>query len=60
MKRTDKKTNTNKRETGSSARGFEAYEESLHLEGRNAVMEALNHNKPIDKIFVKKGEVDGT
>ena len=40
--------------------GFEAFEDSLRLEGRNAVMEALNHDRPIDKIFLKKGEVEGT
>lgn len=32
----------------------------LQLEGRNPVMEALNHGKTIDKIIVKKGEVEGT
>lgn len=42
------------------SRGFEAFEDSLRLEGRNAVMEALNHDRPIDKIFLKKGEVEGT
>lgn len=35
-------------------------EDNLQLEGRNSVLEALNFNKPIDKIFVKKGEVEGT
>ena len=35
-------------------------ENEFQLEGRNSVLEALNHNKTIDKIFVKKGEVDGT
>jgi len=30
------------------------------LEGRNAVLEALNHNKPIDKIYVKKGPSEGS
>ncbi len=35
-------------------------EDSFQLEGRNSVLEALNHNKTIDKIFVKKGEVEGT
>ena len=29
-----------------------AFEEGLQLEGRNPVMEALNHDKPIDKIIV--------
>jgi 23S rRNA (guanosine2251-2'-O)-methyltransferase len=37
-----------------------AYDEGLQLEGRNAVLEAINHDKPIDKIFVKKGEIEGT
>jgi 23S rRNA (guanosine2251-2'-O)-methyltransferase len=37
-----------------------AYDEGLQLEGRNAVLEALNHDKPIDKIFMKKGEIEGT
>ncbi len=32
-------------------------ESALRLEGRNAVLEALNHDKPIDKILVKKGEI---
>ena len=34
--------------------------DELRLVGRNAVMEALNTDKPIDKIFFKKGEVEGT
>lgn len=33
---------------------------ALQLEGRNPVMEALNHGKTIDKIIVKKGEIEGT
>ena len=37
-----------------------AFEDGLQLEGRNPVMEALNHNKPIDKIIVKKGAIEGT
>ncbi len=37
-----------------------AFEEGLQLEGRNPVLEALNHNKPIDKIIVKKGAIEGT
>ena len=32
----------------------------LVLIGRNAVLEALNHDKPMDKILVKRGGVDGT
>lgn len=35
-------------------------EDIFQLEGRNSVLEALNHNKTIDKIFVKKGEIEGT
>ncbi len=35
-------------------------EESSNLEGRNPVLEALNHDRPIDKILVKKGEIEGT
>lgn len=35
-------------------------ENEFQLEGRNSVLEALNHNKTIDKIFVKKGEIEGT
>ncbi|HAG04476.1 MAG TPA: 23S rRNA (guanosine(2251)-2'-O)-methyltransferase RlmB [Lachnospiraceae bacterium] len=35
-------------------------EQGLQLEGRNAVLEALNHDKPIDKLFIKKGEIEGT
>lgn len=34
--------------------------DGLQLEGRNPVLEALNNDKTIDKIFVKKGEIEGT
>ena len=37
-----------------------AFDEGLQLEGRNAVLEALSNDKPIDKLFVKKGEIEGT
>ncbi len=37
-----------------------AFDEGLQLEGRNAVLEALKADKPIDKLFVKKGEIEGT
>ena len=30
------------------------------IEGRNPVMEALKSKRPIDKIFVKKGEIAGS
>lgn len=32
----------------------------LQLEGRNAVLEALNHERTIDRILVKKGDIEGT
>lgn len=35
-------------------------ESTNQLEGRNPVLEALNHDRPIDKIIVKKGEIEGT
>lgn len=34
--------------------------ERLQLEGRNPVLEAINHDKSIDKILFKKGEIEGT
>ncbi|MCD8216116.1 MAG: 23S rRNA (guanosine(2251)-2'-O)-methyltransferase RlmB [Clostridiales bacterium] len=39
---------------------FDEIRESTQLEGRNAVLAALNHGRSIDKIFLKKGEVEGT
>lgn len=35
-------------------------ENIFQIEGRNSVLEAINHSKTIDKIFVKKGEIEGT
>ncbi|MDR2648733.1 MAG: 23S rRNA (guanosine(2251)-2'-O)-methyltransferase RlmB [Clostridiales bacterium] len=32
----------------------------LILTGRNAILEALNHEKPIDKILLRRGNVEGT
>ncbi len=32
----------------------------MRLEGRNAVLEALNSNSPIDKIYFIKGQVEGS
>ncbi len=37
-----------------------AFDDGLQLEGRNSVLEALNHDKPIDKLIVKKGGIEGT
>ncbi len=34
--------------------------ETIKLEGRNAVLEALNSDRDIDKIFFKEGEIEGT
>ena len=39
--------------------GREAIENEL-IEGRNAVIEALRAGRPIDKIFIAKGDVDKT
>ncbi len=36
------------------------FNEGLQLEGRNAVLEAISSGRDIDKIWVKKGEVEGT
>ncbi|MDR1689429.1 MAG: 23S rRNA (guanosine(2251)-2'-O)-methyltransferase RlmB [Clostridiales bacterium] len=35
-------------------------EDIYRLEGRKAVLEAINHDRQIDKIFIKKGEIEGT
>ncbi len=37
-----------------------AFDDGLQLEGRNPVLEALNHGKTIDKILVRKGGIEGT
>lgn len=41
---------------------FEKTEEhnELQIEGRNSVLEAIKKGRTIDKILVKKGEIDGT
>ena len=44
-------------------RGFEKkpfFDDNLKLEGRNSVLEALNNDRPIDKIFIKSGEIEGS
>ncbi len=59
----NKKTSNKKKQTKpmQKPRRFDDFEEDgFQLEGRNSVLEALNHNKTIDKIFVKKGEIEGT
>lgn len=70
----NRRTKQNKRTNGSRTKGrevpgerynqrynrFDEIRESSQLEGRNPVMEALNRGRHIDKIFVKKGEVEGT
>lgn len=50
----NKKTSFNKYDDNT------AFDEGLQLEGRNPVLEALNHDKPIDKLIVKKGGIEGT
>ncbi len=37
-----------------------AFDDGLQLEGRNPVLEALNHNRTIDKILVRRGGIEGT
>jgi len=32
----------------------------FQLEGRKAVLEAITRGRPIDKLFIKKGEIEGT
>ncbi len=34
--------------------------ENIQVEGRNAVLEAVNNDSPIDKIMFKKGEIEGS
>ncbi len=43
-----------------SERDENEFKESFQLEGRNPVLEAINSGKTIDKIIVKKGEIEGT
>lgn len=38
----------------------ESFEENFQIEGRNPVLEAIKKEKPIDKILIKKGEIEGT
>ena len=51
-----------KKEYNRGRKNFDENEtaESNNLEGRNPVLEALNHDRPIDKIIVKKGGIEGT
>jgi len=56
-----KNKNSNKNFTENNKyNNFDEEFQSLQLEGRNPVLEALNHDKTIDKIIVKKGEIEGT
>ena len=55
MPNRDRRENPNNKYEDNSA-----FDDGLQLEGRNPVLEALNHDKPIDKLFVKKGEIEGT
>lgn len=36
------------------------YNEGLQIEGRNAILEALNNDRTIDKIYLKQGEIEGS
>jgi 23S rRNA (guanosine2251-2'-O)-methyltransferase len=55
-----RKTDDNRRSDDSSPADNHYESDNLRLEGRNAVLEALNHERTIDKILMKKGEVEGT
>lgn len=55
-----KKENSFRENNFRENKAFDAYERGLQLEGRNAVMEALRSDRPIDKIMVKRGEIEGT
>jgi len=44
-----------------SNNGYDQQEPAkLILIGRNAILEALNHDKPMDKILLKRGSLEGT
>lgn len=60
LKNTKKENSFKKQSTYNKYDDTSAFEEGLQLEGRNPVLEALNHNKPIDKLIVKKGAIEGT
>jgi len=57
MRKFDKKDKGSK--TDKSDKTDDNWIETLQLEGRKAVLEALNHDKPIDRLLLKK-EADGT
>jgi len=58
--RSDSRPTRPQRDDSRERRYLINYNEGLILEGRNAVLEALNHDKPIDKIYVKKGPSEGS
>ena len=58
--RSDNRPTRPQRDDSRERRYLINYNEGLILEGRNAVLEALNHDKPIDKIYVKKGPSEGS
>lgn len=65
FKRKDKKGSGRKENAKDfrKEKGFKKYdveEDAYRLEGRNPVLEALNTGRTIDKIFIKKGENEGT
>lgn len=66
MKKDNRRNKTVKRPDTKRDNKFRKYEDNtafddgLQLEGRNPVLEALNHDRTIDKIFVRKGGIEGT
>lgn len=57
---TSNNKNNNKKIQSKKTNFNDNQEENFQLEGRNSVLEAIKQEKPIDKIFVKKGEIEGT
>ena len=65
--KTDKKFSYNKSEKAKprydNVRNEEVYEENYNenlIEGRNPVLEALKSGRPIDVLFIQKGQVEGS
>ncbi len=66
MKRNNKKNERPKKYDVNRNKKFDkykdntAFDDGLQLEGRNPVLEAINNDRSIDKIFVRKGGIEGT
>jgi len=60
FERQDRKPAPTKASFTKPIREDKAEDENYYLVGRNAVLEAINHGKPIDKIFLRKDGVEGS